>query len=116
MSPTSVPGITLTSACRFPEAYFPENPAVRADGYDTHLSHPARIDLNGRSPGKPLSPDIRHEEVRPRRPHTPPTPPPMADQPHHPRTTPPQTRTPTRRTTAGQAGQAGGSGRTVKTA
>jgi len=112
MPMTPVPAVTLTPVAYFPEKYFLENLAVRADGsvlitavlqkelwlvpgpephlhvppilmhtfdhlvmgiveiapdvfvisltegYTTHESHLARIDLNGWTPGQPLTPEI----------------------------------------------------------
>jgi hypothetical protein len=112
MSMAPVPAVTLTPVAYFPEGYFLENLAVRADGsvlvttvqkkelwcvpgpeprvevppvlvatfenyilpvaeaepdvfiiglsdlYSTHESHLARVDLNGWTPGKPVTPEI----------------------------------------------------------
>lgn len=112
MPMTPVPGVTLTPVAYFPEKYFLENLAVRADGsmlitavlqkelwyvpasapgaeaspvlvhtfdhpvmgiveaepdvfiicltegYTTHESHLARVDLGGWTPGKPVTPEI----------------------------------------------------------
>lgn len=112
MAMTPVPGVNLTPVAHFPEKYFLENLAVRADGsilitavlqkelwwvpapadktavspvlvhafdhpvmgiaeaepdvfavcltegYTTHESHLARVDLTGWAPGDPVSPDI----------------------------------------------------------
>lgn len=107
MPMTPVPDVTLTPVASFPEKYFPENLAVRADGsvlvtvllqqelwivpgprrpvlvhrfdhpvtgiaevlpdvflisltegYTTHESHLARLDLTGWTPGEPVAPEI----------------------------------------------------------